>query len=101
MKRYIKSYEEIYKEHLTKDQIISELQYIKYNLNEDGDIDLYTDDGLDVYIFWHSPSYNLTWYPIVQIDYNGKTIFHREGSENSNYYYKVIDEAIQKIKTLK
>lgn len=39
-----------------------------------------------IYFFWHSPSINLGWYPICQIDIGNKTIFHLEGSENADHW---------------
>ena len=41
--------------------------------------------GLTLYVFWHSPSFNTGWYPLVQVDDdsdNDKTVFWSEGSEN-------------------
>ena len=49
----------------------------------DIDIRIKEDDmDVDISVFWHAPSINLDWYPICQIDMNGKTIFHHEGAEN-------------------
>ena len=39
-------------------------------------------NGVSVSIFWHSPSLNLGWYPIVQIEDKNGIILHREGPEN-------------------
>lgn len=100
MKKYIRaSEEEIFG--MTIEELISYLDDIKYDLKPDEDITLATDD-LCVYIFWHSPSLNLNYYPVVQVDLlgsglNSRTIFHREGTENPGNWYQVIDQAIAKI----
>lgn len=100
MKKYIKSSEEA-RYNMTIEELISYLDDIKYDLKPDDDITLATDD-LYVYIFWHSPSLNLNYYPIVQInllgdDLDDRTIFHREGTENPGTWYQVIDQAIARI----
>lgn len=63
--------------------------------------DCKSDDGFSIYLFWHSPSLNLGVYPIIQIDYNDKTIFNHEGTENPDCWYMLADKAIQKIKSKK
>ena len=49
-----------------------------------GDLDLHSDEyGVDISIFWASPTINLSWYPIIQVDDDdGNVILHREGPEN-------------------
>ncbi len=42
------------------------------------------DAVISVMVYWHSPSLNLGWYPIGEIEYRGKTIYHKEWSENPN-----------------
>lgn len=44
-------------------------------------------------VFWHDPSVNLNWYPIVQIDTGHTTVFHCEGSEDPEHYEDVLTEA--------
>lgn len=44
-------------------------------------------------IFWHRPSINIGWYPICQIDVDGKTIFHHEGSENADHWDDLLIQA--------
>ena len=68
------------------------------------DIDIHSrgetkDDDLDIYIFWHNPSINVGWYPIAQIDHGGKTIFHREGSEAPDNWYRLLDAITGKLYT--
>ena len=60
------------------------------------DIDIrFKVDGVDIgiYICWHSPSINLNWYPICQIDMNDRTIFHREGAENPDLWHDLLTSA--------
>ena len=45
------------------------------------DVD-FTAGELSVSIFWHEPSINVAWYPIIQIDEGDKTIYHRDGAES-------------------
>ena len=96
MKRYIKASEET-RYNMTLSELISFLDDIKYDIKPNDDYMLATgDDALIVDIFWAAPSLNVSWYPIVQIDHNNKTIFNREGTENPGNWYKVIDEAINR-----
>lgn len=46
------------------------------------EIDATTEDGYGYQLWWSSPRVNLSSYPIVQIDFNHKTVFHEEGPEN-------------------
>ena len=42
------------------------------------------DGEFHVFISWHSPSLNLAWYPIIEIQTDdGKTVYNREGAESS------------------
>lgn len=52
-------------------------------------------DGMSVCIsvFWHSPSLNLDWYPLCQIDYNNVTIFSKEGTEDQEQWGKLMEAA--------
>lgn len=96
MKRYIKSSEET-RYNMTIPEIISFLEDIKYDLKPGDDYTLASENGLIVDLFWGGNFTNVGYYPIVQIDLGDRTIFHREGSENPGSWYKVIDEAINKI----
>lgn len=53
-----------------------------------------TDDGYHVYFFWHIPSINLSWYPIMQIDKNDKCVFWKEGPENEQHWKDIFDVTI-------
>lgn len=96
MKRYIKSSEET-RYNMTIPEIISFLNDIKYDLKPEDEYTLASDDELIVDLFWGGNFTNVGYYPIVQIDLGDRTIFHREGSENPERWYKVVDEAINKI----
>lgn len=61
---------------------------------------LIANGSLSINIFWHEPSFNLGFYPIVQVDYGDKTIFHHEGSENPAAWWMVLDRAAKKIKSV-
>lgn len=54
-------------------------------------------DGYDVSLFWHEPSLNLGWYPILQVDTDEKTVFWGEGTENPDYWYDLAVRAIEKL----
>lgn len=55
-----------------------------------------TINDISVTIFWHSPSLNLGWYPIVQMEKHmekgWKVILHREGPENPNAWQNFAKE---------
>ena len=99
MKRYVKA-TEIYNDAMDRDQLISVLEDYKYDLPIGDDMFLETTDGISFNLFWHSPSINLNWYPIVEIHYNGEEVFWREGTENPDYWYTLVDTAIDKIRGL-
>lgn len=40
------------------------------------------ESAVYVTIWWHRPSLNQSWYPLVQVDYGRKTMYGREGPEN-------------------
>ena len=83
---------------MSLEDIIEYLEAVKYDLTAGDDITLITpEDDLSFYLWWHSPSLNLGWYPIVQVDDGDKGIFWREGTENPDNWYRVIDQAIDKI----
>lgn len=52
----------------------------KIDLQQDYEIS--TDDGIDFFYWWTNPKINVSSYPIIQIDYNDNTIFHRECGHN-------------------
>lgn len=54
-----------------------------------------TEDGFRIVLFWHEPSLNLSWYPILQIDDVKQTVFWREGSENYEHWNDIIKEAVK------
>lgn len=86
-----------------RNDIKSVLMFVKNTLKEDGksrkidNIDIDTDDGYTVSLFWHFPSINVGYYPILQIDYQDKTIFNGEGTENPEHWHDVADRALKKI----
>ena len=75
MKKYIRSYEE-YSTQI--DEIVSALE--QYVCEPENEFE-YETENISVSIWWHRPSLNLGYYPIGQIDINGKTVFNREGGE--------------------
>ena len=80
------------------EDIIEYLDAVKYDLTPGDDITLTTPEyDFTFYLWWHSPSLNLNWYPIVQVDNDTGIIFNREGTENPDNWYRVIDQAIDKI----
>ena len=50
------------------------------------DLDLHSNKcGADMHLFWHNPSINLNWYPIVQVeDDEGNILKWKEGPESSS-----------------
>lgn len=68
------------------DYLAQTLLHICLRPGFDVDIQDY-DEDTGVYIFWSKPRVNTTWYPIIQIDYCGKTIYHREGPEYNREEY--------------
>ena len=86
----------------TKDDLIREIDRVKNDLKsyQGDDITVTSDDGIDFDIFWHEPSLNVNWYPIVQITSNHKTVFHNEGTENPDYWYKVVSDGLNKVRSL-
>ena len=80
------------------DDIIEYLDAVKYDLTPGDDITLTTpEDDLLVELWWHSPSLNLGWYPIIRVEDNNGVLLNREGTENPNGWYHLIDTAIDKI----
>lgn len=55
------------------------------------------DYDICISIFWHKPSLNLHWYPICQIDLNGRTIFHHEGGENPESWSALLNAAVDRL----
>ena len=60
------------------------------------DVELHSDKcGVDVYIGWHTPSTNLDYYPIVQVnDDDGNIIKWKEGPENDDKWLGWIEEVL-------
>lgn len=85
-------------EGLEKGDILNKIGRIDIEAGKDIDVDA---DDLHISVFWHSPSINLNWYPIVQIDYNDKILIHREGPENpwvwKDFVYDCIRDAEDKV----
>jgi len=83
---------------MSLEDIIEYLDAVKYDLTPGDDITLTTpEDDFSFNLWWSSPSLNLNWYPIVQVDDSDDVIFWREGTENPDNWYRVIDQAIDKI----
>ena len=83
---------------MSLEDIIEYLDSVKYDLTPGDDITLITpEDDLSFYLWWSAPSLNLNWYPIVQVNDDTGIIFNREGTENPDNWYRVIDQAIDKI----
>lgn len=70
----------------------AEVGVLDFNLVPGKDVNLKIE-GLDVSIFWHKPSLNVSWYPICQIDDGDLTVFHREGWENPEHWWDLVDDA--------
>jgi hypothetical protein len=51
-----------------------------------------SSEDIDVYIFWSKPNSSTDWYPIGQIDFGCRTIFHREGTENIDHWQDLLTE---------
>lgn len=84
------------------DHVIRLLSKTTLYPNVDIDYTAHLDDGrvVMVSIFWHSPSINLGWYPIVQIDVDNKTVYHNEGYESRTMdeaFVRSIIERLQRI----
>lgn len=62
------------------------------------DIDINIDD-FEISIWWHTPSLNLSYYPIIQIDKGDKTLLNREGPENPDNWDRFAKESIKKVLT--
>lgn len=52
-------------------------------------------DGMSVcvYFTWHSPSLNVGWFPVCQIECNDRTVFHKEGAEDPETWPDFMDKA--------
>lgn len=53
----------------------------------------FAEAELSVAIFWHSPSANVGWYPICQVDVGGRTVFHADGAENEERWGELLEQA--------
>ena len=62
------------------------------------DIDFNIDD-FEISIWWHTPSINLSYYPIIQIDKGDRTVLNREGPENPDNWDRFAKESIKKVLT--
>lgn len=73
---------------------IRELLEEDFKCGEDLDLTSWKANA-DVYIFWHTPGLNVSWYPLVQIDDGeGNMIKHREFGENPDYWVDNICDLI-------
>ena len=100
MKRYIRA-TSIYVDDLSKGDLLSELNSLKHELTAGDDFAYETRSGIFVCIAWSKPGINTNWYPLVSVEYKGEEVFNREGTENPDYWYKIVDEAIAVIKGLR
>ena len=82
----------IIKEDFNKDEIDN------IHLVPNKDIDINIDD-FEISIWWHTPSLNLSYYPIIQIDKGDKTLLNREGPENPDNWDRFAKESIKKVLT--
>jgi len=53
--------------------------------------------GVSVSVFWHSPSLNLSWYPVIQADDDDKTVFNVEGPENPKAWKDFFSEMADRL----
>lgn len=80
--------------------LLEVLQYLVSFLKEKPTAQEYsveTTDNYCVNLFWHEPSLNLNWYPILQIENDGREVFWGEGTENPDCWYKLAINAIEKL----
>lgn len=80
----------------TNEEFLEAVRNIKPNKNIEYS---YHSKDFDCYVWVVDYVLNCSPFPVVQIDCKDKTIFHREGSENPNYYYKVIEDGYNKLKS--
>ena len=60
-----------------------------------------SDSGrINVDIWWHSPAFNVGWYPIFQVDYDDGCVFHKEGSENPAAWADELAAVVNAVRTL-
>lgn len=60
------------------------------------DIELYADHGRsEGSVFWHAPSINTNWYPIIEINYEDKPIIHLEGGEEPSGWKEFFEKAAE------
>ena len=52
--------------------------------------------GIDVYIGWHTATFNVGFYPIIQVDdSDGNMILWKEGHENKSSWHTWIMETLE------
>ena len=49
----------------------------------------------ELYLWWHEPSLNLNWYPIIEVFHGDVSVYHREGSENPERWEEFFNDALQ------
>ena len=66
----------------------------QYKIN---DLEIHSDKcNVDIYIGWHTPSVNIGYYPIVQVDDDeGDMILWKEGTEISADWYRWLEETLE------
>ena len=67
------------------------------------DLEIHSDTyGIDVYIGWHTPAFNVGFYPIIQVDDNdGNMILWKEGYEDKSSWYAWIMEILEEYADIK
>lgn len=79
-------------EELTREAAAKAVRAITLVAGRDAELDFMMDGmQISVFFFWHSPSLNLSWYPIVQVDVDDVTKFHHEGAENHLMWQNLVD----------
>ena len=61
------------------------------------DLEIHSDIyGVDIYISWHTPAFNVGFYPIIQVDDNdGNMILWKEGYEDKSSWYTWIMKTLE------
>lgn len=80
--------------------LLKTLEFVKGFLEEKPygeDLTFETSDDYYVDLFWHEPSLNVSWYPILQIEDDDKILFLRDGTENPDYWFELADQAIKEL----
>lgn len=99
-KRHLK---EDLEEVITFDTKAEAIEYLKgIHLDKYKEYAICTKDNYDIYIFWARHRLNTGNYPIIQIDYDGVTIFHQEGNAGSDdLLHRAIDKLSDRMRESK